>query len=146
MAFVCENIDEETRSKLSDELSKYQHVMSLTRYKLVDHERDIVFFSLGGQGERPPQQDAPPSFYLLLWKGEPVAFEAHHNTTHFDTRSEAVIHIDVLRLSHLLEEELSEMQLAIKEALSQDWSLGYRRPVTVMVEFPRPTWSEGGGA
>ncbi|BBB68436.1 hypothetical protein UNDYM_4183 [Undibacterium sp. YM2] len=43
-----------------------------------DEDRGIVFLSLGGQGNQPPERGEGPSYYNLIWKGCAIAFEAYH--------------------------------------------------------------------
>lgn len=138
MAFVHEQLDQETQSKLRVELKKHQTILGLISYRLVDQESDVVFYSLGGQGERPRVQGAPPNHYLLIWKGHPVAFEAYEHETFTTTSVNGDIEIDRMSLPRALEPDFLQLQQIIKEAFEADCLFAWKRQPSVTVSFPPP--------
>jgi hypothetical protein len=115
MAFVCEKIDEARKQELLA-LAKPPTVLSFSMRQIIDRERDIVFFCLGGQGERPKEDAAPPNHYCLIWKGLPLHFSAYESGKTIAGQFTVFYEVPGFVCPKHLESQIDNIKSAIREA------------------------------
>jgi len=137
MTFVYEQLDSASVDALRKMIPAFQSVLGFSPSQAIDHERKIIYVSLGGKGELPPHAGEPPNFHALFWNELCVAFEGYET---LEIQGEFVrlnVAITKLRLPVELKDESPAIQDAIQAAMTAYRTATKKRPVSVSVKFPK---------
>jgi hypothetical protein len=134
MSFVYEKIDHSRSQEILHQVRP--PIYCFQRFQVIDRERDLVFVCLGGEGGQPQVRREPPTYYNLLWKGIPVAFEGYDNAKFPQGTVTVDVKLTKLCIPDALINLVPEIQQVIIEAMTCFWSGQWERPATLTVQFP----------
>lgn len=139
MSFTYEQLDNERMDALRKKIPAFHSILGFSPFQAIDRERDIVYVSLGGKGELPPEAGEPPDFHALFWRGMCVAFEGYETLEVNSGLVQLNIRLTKLRLPSALHGELIAIQDAIKVAMTVYRTGTKGRPVSISIQFPQAT-------
>lgn len=80
MPFVYKQFTEADQPKYdSCNIKNYLRTFTYPYEWVVDEEIDAWFVPLGGRGSQPESHGEPPSFFVLVWKSQPIYFEGRYD-------------------------------------------------------------------
>lgn len=140
MAFVYERMDETARQEIKRTLKPYQTVLSVSS-RVIDHEINVIFYNLGGQGHQPENRGEPPTYYAMNWQGEWIVFEGRDT---FKGVNDIEWHnyyvFSRLRIPLALKEQVPQVQETIQSAMdifsNANKSKVSERKTFVHIQFP----------
>lgn len=132
VTFVYEKLDEESALKLAHEIGKFQQILSFSRSYVIDREHDIALYCLGGRGFSPIERGEPPDYYVVLWSGALISFEAY---MYYDNFKKLTFRLVRLSVPKSMQEKFLDIQIAIESALAVFWQQ-LTKGDSVVVRFP----------
>jgi len=135
MTFEIEVIDQ-TRA---DELFKWigdTFIFQMQSTIVIDRERDIIFVSLGGQGNMPPDRGECADFFCLLWERKPIYFNGYWKGETTSDGYRKVLEIEGIRIPRCLESLFEEIKSTIDITLSKYYSHFFLEPMSARAQFP----------
>lgn len=134
MTFEIEVIDQARADELF-KLIGHTFVFQMQRSIVIDHDRALIFISLGGQGDMPPDRGECADFFCLLWKRKPIYFNGYWKNERTSDSYRKVLEIEGIRVPRCLELNIDEIKSTIDITLTKYYSHLFREPMSARAQF-----------
>lgn len=130
MKFDIEITDPRRRGQIKEWIGN-TFIFQMQRTIVIDRERDIIFVSLGGQGDMPRDRGECASFYCLLWQKKAIYFHGYWKGEAIPEGHRKVLEVDGIRVPMALGPQIDEIKSTIDVVLAEYF--GYLSGIPIAV-------------
>lgn len=134
MTFTFENIDAGRAVALARRVNL--PLVSGGNQILIDRDREIELYSLGGGGSFPQRGDDPPSLWCFIFGGKTIALATRTDFQRESDKNIAFIHFEIFSMPSDLEHKRQEITVCLQETFSAYLSNVYRSKIGAQLVFP----------